>query len=419
MTKKSPVAVLVVTALTLALVACGPPAEPEEVDLSTQLIQQYWAEGPNYQALALTLFQDYPDLPIVQEKLAGAEQGPLQTEVVRVYAKSDSPEALAALQRLFAEGRGSAPLAAARVLAERGDASGKEMLAERLRDADGLLSPDYCAAMAAIEENACVDEAFKDLGEKKDAAKRAAAALVLGSIDTDRSRQALRERLKDLHGEARVPVIEALAEVGDESDVERLLPLTKFSETVLPTLEALGHLGGEAAIEKLRTYLPLEDKPAARAQAALSLARLGQVDEEVTKALEAGAYSDDVSLRFMVARGLRGADYAASQALLAGLAQDPEASIRDAAMAAVMGQNDEYALAGAKEAYLKGAEAQQGQDYEAAMKALRVIGAVPGKEAQDLLTGALESFNAGYQMQAALALLDRQARGIRITDEAE
>ena len=98
MSKKSLLAVGIVTALTLALVACGPPAEPEEVQLSTELIQQYWAEGTAYQNLAISLFQEYPDLPLVNEILATAAQGPLQAKAVLVYAKSESPEALAALQ---------------------------------------------------------------------------------------------------------------------------------------------------------------------------------------------------------------------------------------------------------------------------------------------------------------------------------
>ncbi|RMF75829.1 MAG: hypothetical protein D6738_02805 [Acidobacteria bacterium] len=404
------IAVLVVPLVLVA--GCGvTDKEPPEVGQARGVIEDAWGQGGALVNLALSLFEAHPAVPEARARVLESLESPspaIRVAATRVLAAWKDPETADRLVALLDDSSPLVPLVAARALAEMGRDEGRDRLLGAIRGPEGELQVEICAALARIGDETCLSEAAKDVYAKDDA-RSAAAAAVLGAYG-EKGRDVLREAIRasrKIYGARRAPVILALGRVGDESDIDRLLPFAAYRENVLEVLSALANIGGERAREYLRSYLPLKDKPVARAAAATALARMGDVEQDVIDVLSELAMSDETGVRYRVADGLRDAQGGeAVSTVLAGLAGDPDPAVRKAAVLALLGRTDDAALQGARFAWEAGREAQEGPAYEAALKALTVASRIPGEAAWNLLVEALGSDNWGYLLEGALGILE-------------
>ena len=424
MSRNAPPAVIVMlaAALCVMLVAggCGPShKEPPEVARARETLDDAWSQGGALVTLSLSLFAENPAVPEARAKVLEALDSPspaVRLEAARAMAAWKDPGTADRFVALLEDDSPLVPLVAARALAQLGRADGRDRLTTALRGADGALQVEVCEALANIGDETCLAEAARDVYDRN-AEKSAAAAAVLAAYG-EKGRDVLREAIrspKRIYGARRAPVITALGRVGDASDVDRVLPFTAYRENLLAVLDALSHLGGDKAREHLRSYLPLEDKPVARAAAATALARMGDLDPPVPEVLDELSRSPESAVRYRVADGLREAPGDGRiSALLARLAGDEDPAVRKAAVLALEGRTDAAALDGARAAFDAGRDAEQGPAYDAALMALNLAGRIPGEEAEKLLVEALDSENWGYALEAALGILEhnemREAR---------
>jgi HEAT repeat protein len=396
-------------AAVLLLIGCGgPPPVPPEIAKARQTLSEGWDQGGTLSVVQLTLYAQHPGLEAARPHIEAALDSPspaLTMEAVRTLAAWEDDSAVPLLKPLLEADSEALRLTAARALAQLGDASGQQVLEGAIRSSDGTLRPDVCGALANLEPNACVEQAEEDLTAKDDA-KQSSAAAALAANGGEEAVSVLREGLKKVRGNDRAFVIEALAEVGDASDIERIEPYVKFRENAVAVIQALGRLGSPEAEPVLRPYLAMEDKPAARVEAAVSLAQIGITEQTVIDTLQEGALSDERGIRYRVASSLRGVGGEEVATVLAGLAGDPNPGVRKAAVTSLLGRDSPVALQGAQLAWDAGKEAQEGASYEAALTALRVAAKVGGEDAEAMLEEALNSPNWAYALQAAMGLLE-------------
>ncbi len=410
------VALMSAVLLVLPGTGCGTgEKEPPEVSRAREAIEDAWGQGGALVSLSLSLFSEHPTVPEARKHVFEALESPspaIRLEAVRAMAAWHDPETADRFVALLGDSSPLIPLVAARALAEMGRDDGAELLRGAIRGPSGVLQFEICAALANIGDDTCLGKAERDLYAKDDEKSGAAAAVLAayGEKARDMLRSAIRAT-RSIHGARRAPVITALGKVGDSSDVERVLPFASYRENVLEVFSALADLGGDRASEYLRSYLPLEDKPVARAAAATALVRMGVIEQDVLDVLGELAHSDEAAVRYRVASGLAGSPPNDDvSAVIAGLAGDPDPSVRKAAVMALFGRTDAAALEGAKLAWEAGREAQEGPAYEAALKALTVAARVDDEAAGALLVGALDSDNWAYVIEAALGLLERHEK---------
>lgn len=413
---RSPLVLSTLALVALGAVACGggPAADPPEVVRAKQVLDEAWGEGGTVAQLSLSLFAGHPGLAEGRARLEEALKSSApasRLEAVRALGAWGTNDVIPLLKPLVADASPAVAAAAARVLAGLGDATGRDFLAANVRDSNGNLQPETCVALAKLDAAACVSEALKDLGAK-DASTSANAAATLGLAGGNEAREALRKALKAAHGERRAPIIEALGRAGDPAqDIPYLMQLSGYRESAVSVVRALGYLGGDVAIGELRRFLGLDD-PGARVEAAIALLRAGVTDADVVSALTVGTTSDQAGLRYLVASNAAGLTKTPElEALVAGLAGDPEASVRAAAIRALRETPGAAALQGARFAWDAGKEAQEGAAYEAALDALVVAARTnDGDDAKAILMEALESPNWAYSLRAAMGILERHAK---------
>ncbi len=407
--------VLSAFAVLLLTVSCGDsgPKEPESIVEARKLLDDAWTTlGPSGKELVLRSLVQAPDLPFAEGKeeaifdFASEQQ---RLDLARVLAEWDTDRVIPVFKKLLEDKSELIQLFAARVLAERGDESGKQILADHIRAADGSLHPENCGLLAKLGDDVCFELAKKEL-TSKDAMRSAAAAATLGEIGGPQAARVLRSRLANLHGDRRTPAITALSLVSEEpNDVPLVLSFFRYKENVLAVIDALGEMGGEKAIARLRKTLEVKD-PLASSHAAAALVRLGQIDDEVKAAITAAAKSSSVRIRYDVVSLLALAPPSPEvAALIAQFARDEEPKVVLQALRGLEPQVTEAQWEDVLAAWENTKEATEGAGYEASMAAIAVIGRSPGSAPDEFLPTLFE-MDWNHVVQAAVALVARYER---------
>ncbi|MDH3283267.1 MAG: HEAT repeat domain-containing protein [Acidobacteriota bacterium] len=401
-------------ALGLAAVACGPAAESPIKRQARANVDEGWQKGePRLKLLTLSLLVDHERLAeahaIVEEAVTSPSTA-MRLDALGVLSEWEDPATVDVLRPLIEDSSDIVRLSAARLLARLGVPDGKPLLVEALRDRDGLLSVDTCAALAVIGSEECAEQAAEDLSAR-DADRVRAAAEALAATGGDRARDALRGALKKLRGEKRASVIEALGRIGTAEDVARVVPFARYTVYVLAVIRALGDVGGDEAIRELQKYLSTND-PLAALEAAGALLKARGPSEDVLSVLDASIASDRKELRFLSARLLSSAPpRPETEVLLARLVGDADAQVRREALNGLTRGVSESSFPAVQAAWQATRSAHEGLAYEAAQRALVVAARIPGSAADDLLEEAMGSDNWAHVLQASLGLLGRGSSG--------